>query len=218
MSEFIDSVMDFSAPKEQQIQIPLRRAVKKKRIQKAKSQIDPQRDASAEFNLENQKTFLEKGGKYTPGEIAEMERYAALKAKESGIKTLKGGEVAEGVGEAKIRAARDPKVGKSSALSGGSKGAGLTNMGLQMAGMKTDSAAGGGISGGLQAAAMTGNPYIIAGAAVLGAIQGEAQRKAKNKQLEAQAELAKAQAQSTASAQKQKAMAQMGQAFQGYFS
>ena len=42
--------------------------------------------------------------------------------------------------------------------------------------------------------------------------------KAKNKQLEAQAELAKAQAQSTASAQKQKAMAQMGQAFQGYFS
>lgn len=100
----------------------------------------------------------------------------------------------------------------------GSSAAGLTNMGLQMSGMKTDSAAGGGISGGLQAAAMTGNPYIIAGAAVLGAIQGEAQRKAKNKQLEAQAELAKAQAQSTASAQKQKAMAQMGQAFQGYFS
>jgi len=103
-------------------------------------------------------------------------------------------------------------------LSKGSSKAALANAGLQLSGMKTDSAAGGGISGGLQAASMTGNPYIIAGAAVLGAIQGEAQRKAKNKQLEAQAELAKAQAQSTASAQKQKAMAQMGQAFQGYFS
>ena len=103
-------------------------------------------------------------------------------------------------------------------LSKGSTAAGLTNTGLQMAGMKTDNAAGGGLSGGLQAASMTGNPYIIAGAAVLGAIQGEAKRKAHNKKLDASAVLAGAQAQSTAAAQKQKAMAQMGQAFQGYFS
>ena len=147
-----------------------------------------------------------------------MERYAALKAKESGIETLKGGGVAEGVGEAKIRAARDPKVGKSSALSGGSKAAGLANLGLQMSGMKTDSAAGGGISGGLQAASMTGNPYIIAGAAVLGAVQGEAQRRAQEKKLQAEALLTGAQAQSAAASQKQRAMAQMGQAFQRYFS
>ena len=215
MSEFIDSVMDFSAPKEQQIQIPLRRAVKKKRIQKAKSQIDPQRDASALMNLEGKY----QGEHLSPGEIEHMRRVSAQKLKESGVKVLSSAAAEDpGVGESAIRAARDPKVGKSSDLSGGSKAAGLANLGLQMSGMKTDSAAGGGISGGLQAAAMTGNPYIIAGAAVLGAIQGEAKRKAHNKQLDAQAELAKAQAQSTASAQKQKAMAQMGQAFQGYFS
>lgn len=100
----------------------------------------------------------------------------------------------------------------------GSKKAALANLGLQMAGMKTDSAAGGGISGGLQAASMTGNPYIIAGAAVLGAVQGEAQRRAQEKKLQAEALLAGAQAQSTAASQKQKAMAQMGQAFQRYFS
>lgn len=100
----------------------------------------------------------------------------------------------------------------------GSKKAALANLGLQMAGMKTDSAAGGGISGGLQAASMTGNPYIIAGAAVLGAVQGESQRRAQEKKLQAEALLAGAQAQSTAASQKQKAMAQMGQAFQRYFS
>jgi hypothetical protein len=100
----------------------------------------------------------------------------------------------------------------------GSNKAALANLGLQMAGMKTDNAAGGGLSGGLQAASMTGNPYIIAGAAVLGAVQGEAQRKAQEKKLQAEALLTGAQAQSAAASQKQRAMAQMGQAFQKYFS
>ena len=114
-----------------------KQAVKKKRIQKVKSQIDPQRYASAEFNLDNQKTFLEKGGKYTPGEIAEMERYTALKAKKSGMETLKGGGVAEGVGEDVFKKAADEKA-KEGILSGGSKKAGLAGIGLQMAGMKTE--------------------------------------------------------------------------------
>ena len=46
-------------------------------------------------------------------------------------------------------------------------------------GIESDNAAGGAVNTALTAATMTGNPYIIAGAAVYGAIQGAAAQKAK---------------------------------------
>ena len=101
---------------------------------------------------------------------------------------------------------------------GGSNKAALASTGLKLAGMESDSAGGGAIEGGLQAAAMTGNPYIIGGAAILGALQGSAKRKAHNKAMDAKAELGAAQAHSTGAAQSQAAMGQMSRAFSQYFS
>lgn len=101
---------------------------------------------------------------------------------------------------------------------GGSNKAAMLKTGLDLAGMSSDNAVGGGLSTGLQAASMTGNPFIIGGAALLGALQGEAKRKAHNKAMEAKGHLGAAQAHATASAQKQAAMGQMSRAFQGYFS
>ena len=101
---------------------------------------------------------------------------------------------------------------------GGSNKAALASAGLKLAGMESDSAGGGAIEGGLQAAAMTGNPYIIGGAAILGALQGSAKRKAHNKAMDAKAELGAAQAHATGAAQSQAAMGQMSRAFSQYFS
>lgn len=110
------------------------------------------------------------------------------------------------------------EIVKDNPTIGGSNKAAMLKTGLDIAGMNSDSTGGGALSGGLQAASMTGNPYIIAGAAVLGALQGSAKRKAHNKKLDAQGHLGAAQAHSAGEAQKQAAMGQMGRAFQGYFS
>tara|TARA_B100000131_G_scaffold77296_1_gene73877 strand:- start:1849 stop:2466 length:618 start_codon:yes stop_codon:yes gene_type:complete len=118
----------------------------------------------------------------------------------------------------KAAAKKTLEKGTEKITSGGSNKAALASTGLKLAGMESDSAGGGALEGGLQAAAMTGNPYIIAGAAVLGALQGSAKRKAHNKAMDAKAELGAAQAHATGAAQSQAAMGQMSRAFSQYFS
>ena len=86
--------------------------------------------------------------------------------------------------------------------------------------MNTDSntAEGAAMEAGMSTLASTGNPYMAAGAAAMGAIQGEQRRRARNTQLAAEGIEASAKAHAAGERHKQAAMSQMSRAFQGYFS
>ena len=109
------------------------------------------------------------------------------------------------------------KKGAKEGLKGTNKAA-LAKMAAGAVGIESDNAAGGAVNTALTAATMTGNPYIIAGAAVFGAIQGAAAADKQKREARARGIEAESKALSKGEKARRESVGRMSESMAGFFN
>ena len=109
-------------------------------------------------------------------------------------------------------------AGKALKKGGGTNKAALAKMAAGAVGIESDNAAGGAVNTALTAATMTGNPYIIAGAAVFGAIQGSAEADRQKREARAKGIEAESKALSKGEAARRASVGRMSESMAGFFN